>query len=192
VTSAPTAGVFPMVSATEAQDFAVLFEAVPIGAGQTATLFSTRIDDNNLFKITTTATAVGAVLRKSSTDNAASVALTHAADTKFQVIVVKSALGISVKCRTYSGAAWGDWTAWGTNETAGAKAVSPIGTTYQIGALNSINQFAANDPLTCIIKLPPKATLAEYQTWIEQELTLRGLIGDDNDDFPYSLPFTLE
>jgi hypothetical protein len=85
-------------------------------------------------------------------------------------------MGISVKCRAYSGGVWGAWTVWGDNETAGAKAASPVGTTYQIGALNSINQFAANDPLTAIIKLPPKATLAEYQAWIEAELTLRGLI----------------
>ena len=172
VTSAPTAGVFPSTG----QDFGLYLECVATAAGQTATLLSTRVDADNLLSVSTTATAIGVNLRKTATDNAASAAYTHTADEKFQVIIVKSAMGISVKAREYSSGAWQAWGAWGNNETAGAKATSPIGTTYQIGAANSLNQFTGNYPETAIIAMPPKATLAEYQTWIEEELTRRGLI----------------
>ena len=172
VVSAPTSGVFPSTG----QDFAVFLERVATAAGQTATLLSTRVDADNLISVSTTATAVGVNLRKTATDNAASAAYTHTAAEKFQAIIVKSAMGISVKVREYSSGAWQAWGAWVNNETAGAKATSPIGTTYQIGALNNLSQFAGNYPRTAIIAMPPKATLAEYQAWIEAELTLRGLI----------------
>jgi hypothetical protein len=172
VVSASTSGVFPSTG----QDFAVFLERVTTAAGQTATLLSTRVDADNLFYVAATATMVGAVLRKTATDNAASAFYTHAAATKFQTIAIKTAMGMAVKCREYSGGVWGAWTAWGVLETAGAKATSPIGTTYQIGAANSLNQFTGNYPETAIIAMPPKATLAEYQAWIEAELTLRGLI----------------
>ena len=134
VNSAPTDKVFPSTG----QDFAIFIEQVATSAGQTATLFSTRVDADNLFSISTTATAIGANLRKIATDNASSASYTHAADEKFQAIVIKSAMGISVKARAYSGGIWGAWSAWGDNETAGAKAASPIGATYQIGALEGI------------------------------------------------------
>jgi hypothetical protein len=172
VVSASTSGVFPSTG----QDFSLFLERVATAAGQTATLLSTRVDADNLISVSTTATAVGVNLRKTATDNAASAAYTHTAAEKFQAIIVKSAMGISVKVREYSSGAWQAWGAWVNNETAGAKATSPIGTTYQIGALNNLSQFAGNYPRTAIIAMPPKATLAEYQAWIEQELTLRGLI----------------
>ena len=172
VVSASTSGVFPSTG----QDFSLFLERVATAAGQTATLLSTRVDADNLISVSTTATAVGVNLRKTATDNAASAAYTHTAAEKFQAIIVKSAMGISVKVREYSSGAWQAWGAWVNNETAGAKATSPIGTTYQIGALNNLSQFAGNYPRTAIIAMPPKATLAEYQAWIAQELTLRGLI----------------
>ena len=172
VVSASTSGVFPSTG----QDFSLFLERVATAAGQTATLLSTRVDADNLISVSTTATAVGVNLRKTATDNAASAAYTHTAAEKFQAIIVKSAMGISVKVREYSSGAWQAWGAWVNNETSGAKATSPIGTTYQIGALNSLSQFAGNYPRTAIIAMPPKATLADYQTWIETHLTQEGLI----------------
>ena len=59
-------------------------------------------------------------------------------------------MGIMV--REFDGETWGAWSAWATNaDTQNA----PIAATYQIGARNNANHFAANYPFTEIIRLNP-------------------------------------
>jgi len=92
-----------------------------------------------------------------------------------RLLVAQTSKGTFSKIQKFSGGSWSSWTLI-SSETDMAKTQVPIPGAYAIGSFNSTYQFTANYPRTAIIAMPPKATLAEYQTWIEEELTRRGLI----------------
>jgi len=175
VTSAPTP-LHIFDSATTAQNFAIFQRIVPRAAGQTANIFSSRIDDNNLFKVSTTSTQIIATKTIASTATTATATYTHAAATPIDIMVIQSDMGMAIRTRAYSGGTWSAWSAWTETTSTGAKASAKIGSTYQIGALNSASQFSGNYPRAAIIKLKKQATLAEYEAWLIAEMTKRGLI----------------
>jgi hypothetical protein len=191
VPSASTSGVFPSTG----QDFAILLTVNPsnngdaaarymFGAGSgayTLRVYYSALETLRFLQVVPEGTAYsGNTVPQVAGDN-------------IQILAIKTILGLASKTRVYNSGAWQAWSAWAFSDSAAAKANTVVGPTYNIGcAFNGVTHLPGNYPRTAIIAMPPKATLAEYQAWIEAELTRRGLIGDDNDDFPYSLPFTLE
>ena len=175
VVSANTSGVFPSTG----QDFAIFMRVVPdinSPVSSITKLFGVYTNATNFIQIYSSV-AGGIKLSKllASVGSDAGVSSTMIADTPTEILCVQSAMGMSLKFRTFS-VTWSAWSAWSNNITANAKIAAPITTGYQIGALGSTGQYPANYPRTAIISMPPKATLAEYQAWIEEELTRRGLI----------------
>jgi hypothetical protein len=172
VVSASTSGVFPMVSATAAQDFAIFMRVVPKGINARG-IFSSYLNATNYLSISSD--AGGNMISRKLTAGVNDQIITPAVfseDVVSQIIFVLTKSGISVKYKKNSGA----WSSWSILDTETAKLPTVISGTYVIGGRQDIGQFTANYPRTAIIAMPPKATLAEYQAWIEQELTLRGLI----------------
>jgi len=172
VVSASTAGVFP----SSGQDFAVFMRVIPEGSLQAAIttkdLFSTAIDGDNYWEIFIDSASIYQRARVSGVNTLISIGYTHAVGISADILSIRTAMGMAIKVRIGAG----EWSAWTINEAAAAKVAAIIGSTYQVGAKLNISQFAANFSRTAIIAMPPKATLAEYQSWIEDELTLRGLI----------------
>ena len=172
VVSASTSGVFPMVSATAAQDFAIFMRVVPKGINARG-IFSSYLNATNYLSISSD--AGGNMISRKLTAGVNDQIITPAVfseDVVSQIIFVLTKSGISVKYKKNSGA----WSSWSILDTETAKLPTVISGTYVIGGRQDIGQFTANYPRTAIIAMPPKATLAEYQTWIDEELTLRGLI----------------
>ena len=176
VVSASTSGVFPMVSASAAQNFAIYMRVVPDGTEQTGKyLLYSALDPNNRLRISSLATSVILYTYSAGVLTSNSYIYSTQTDEPFEIIALKTDLGMSMLGRYYDGAAWTPW-AVSANETDQAKVACPLDDSYYVGSLEGGAQFTANYPRTAIIAMPPKATLAEYQTWIEGELTLRGLI----------------
>lgn len=72
--------------------------------------------------------------------------------------------GMGISVRKWTGAAWEAWSTWATNaDTQDA----PIAATYQIGARDNSNHFAANYPFTKIIAIPASV---EPQAWLMAQL----------------------
>ena len=174
VPSASTSGVFPSTG----QDFAVFMRVVPEAAEQNVkSIISSRVLSTDEIKLVFFPTKLTAVIRKSGfADTLCDVTYSHNTLVSLQVVYIKTSSGMSLKVRKYSGGVWGAWVGWTSNISTIACEPAPIGDAYYIGSLAGVNQFAANYPLTAIIQMPTKATLAEYQTWVEEELTRRGLI----------------
>jgi len=169
VVSASTSGVFP----SSGQDFAIFMRVVPEAGGQSGKIaLATNSLNNSRVFIEFNATTVLFSKVLSGAFYSVSALYTNVAGTPISVIAMQTQHGETIKVKPEGGV----WSGWLLNNSAGAKLASIISPTYQIGAYNSNLQFAANYPITSIIAMPPKATLAEYQTWIEDELTLRGLI----------------
>ena len=173
VVSASTSGVFPSTG----QDFAIFMRVVPEASGQeNRFLFSIYHNNTNYSALYYASSAQIFTQNNAGATTWTSVAYPQVAGQPFDVIVARTSSGIAIKKRHYTTGAWSSWSAWTQNITVGGKLPSPIAATYRVGSHNSSGQLAANYPRTAIIAMPPKATLAEYQAWIEQELTLRGLI----------------
>jgi hypothetical protein len=171
VVSASTSGVFPSTG----QDFAIFMRVVPTATGQASTatkgLFysGTSSDETHVFVDSLN------IYARSEIANVRiqpAVSYVHTVDTPVDILAIFTKEGISIR-RKLSDV----WSGWVNNTTEQAKTYKPLGSTYTLsGSETNVSQFAANYPRTAIIALPPKATLAEYQTWIENEIALRGLL----------------
>ena len=175
VTSASTSGVFPSTG----QDFAIFMRVVP---------------DNDLMTTPRNLFSIGGVgyyiVISASPSNKPRIAFyinpsaaeaygntLFIKDAPLDIAAIKTMHGMSIKSRIYAAGAWGAWSSWGSVTTEFAKIPSIVSPLYFIGCGSAgTGQSMSNHPRTAIISMPPKATLAEYQAWIETELTLRGLI----------------
>jgi hypothetical protein len=189
---APTAGVFP----SSGQDFAIFMRIVLNTAAQPASQYIFSADTNASNKIRTYLSSTSNIVTIKTIGGVnvsiPAFLLTFSPGNTADIILMQTSAGLVHRHRIFNGAAWGAWSGWTGLTDANSKLPIQLTSTYQIGAYAGLSQYTGNYPRAAIIAMPPKATLAEYQAWIEAELTRRGLIGDDNDDFPYSLPFTLE
>ena len=172
VVSASTSGVFP----SSGQDFAVFMRVVPGATGQGIKYyFSYTKDSSNQFAFLDN-TYRGIIKQISGTAETTYTGLAVQIDVPIEIIMVQTSSGMSHKERRFTGGSWDSWGNWSNNTSVIAKSPVPIASTYAVGVRLSLNQFIGNYPRTAIIAMPPKATLAEYQTWIDEELTRRGLI----------------
>ena len=92
-------------------------------------------------------------------DTDATVNVTHTSGVPLDIIGIRSAtLGMKIAVRSYSAGAWSAWTDGAEVTTVAAKANAIIGTTYQLGALNSVAQFTGNINLFDTLLLPDGIT----------------------------------
>jgi hypothetical protein len=168
--SKPTAVLFPMVSATESQNFGIYARFNLSAVGQVAKLWSSYTDANNYTCLDVTATTVVFNKRLAGTDNPVNRALTHAANVPIDVLAIQTDKGMSIKVRSYSGGVWSAWSAWTDDETASGKLAAKIAATLELGAANSASHMYGNIPLESIIKLGSSVTLAGYKTIAEAEV----------------------
>jgi len=154
------------------QDFAV-FQRLCINSPASAAAdqsFSLYINSANRSRIYRVSGQIALAVNVGGVNTTASSLLaTAGAGDTVELIALKTSGNISIKSRSLGGA-WGDWV-----NLAHTVAI-PLPPTYVIGPHEGATYLTANYPRTAIIAMPPKATLAEYQTWIEAELTRRGLI----------------
>jgi len=145
----PTAG----TALASLNNWAVLTRFRPTAAGQTAVLWGSYTDANNATQIDLAPTTLTFKKRLEGVDYTAQASLTHAADTLYEALLYQHSVhGMGIMVRSWNGSAWSAWSAWATNaDTQNA----PIASTYQIGARNNANHFAANYPFTEIIRLNP-------------------------------------
>jgi len=138
-------------------DFAIYGRVVPKAAGQDAYIASLYIDASNWFAVYATDSGtnirLGKVVAGAAQIVNASGGYTHAANTPFEYLAYQHSVhGMGIAVRSWNGSAWSAWSAWATNANT---ANAPIASTYQIGARNNANHFAANYPFTKIIALNP-------------------------------------
>ena len=133
-------------------NFAIYGRVVPIGRHTSAVLFSTYTNDNNYFNVGISNAVIQPNNRIGGVSNALSLSYVHAAGVPFEYLCYKHGGTMGISVRSWNGSAWSAWSAWATNaDTQNA----PIASTYQIGARNNANHFAANYPFTKIIALNP-------------------------------------
>jgi len=166
----PTTGLFPMTSATEAQNFGIYMRVIPKAAGQVAKLLASYTDANNCTCLDVTGTTIVFNKRLAGTDVAINRSITHAVGVPIDVLAIQTNMGMSIKVRSYSGGAWSAWSAWTNDETANGKLAAKITATLEIGAANSTGHMYGNAPLGSTIKLGNRATLADYQAIAEVEV----------------------
>ena len=174
VVSASTSGVFPSTG----QDFAIFQRVVPGAAGQNSKylFFAGQSVNDNFSILIFVATVTVAKWSGGVSTPLQNFSFTHQRDVPVDFLVIQSSQGVSIKKREYLAGAWTGWSAWLSKTDASGKAPAKTSGTYFISGHSSGYQFCGNNPRTAIIAMPPKATLAEYQTWIDEELTRRGLI----------------
>jgi len=165
----PTAG----TALESGNNFAIYGRVVPKAGGQGGVYsFGTYLDTNNRTEFYQGATGTIAGIYKTvagATVNAAT-AYTHAANTPFEYLLYQHSVhGMGIVVRSWNGSAWSAWSAWATNANT---ANAPIASTYQIGARNNSNHFAANYPFTTVIAIPPNAN---PQTWLMDALSAMGI-----------------
>lgn len=147
----PTAG----TALQNGNDFAIYGRVVPKAAGQTIRyLVSVEVDVDNRTHVYTQNTVVNLFKRTAGvTVVNIGTGYIHTADTPFEYLVYQHSVhGMGIWVRSWNGSAWSAWSTWATNsDTQNA----PIASTYQIGARNNSDHFAANYPFTKIIALNP-------------------------------------
>ena len=144
-------------------NFAIYGRVVPIGLYTSGVLFSTYTDDNNYFNVGITSAVIRLNNRIGGVTNTLSLSYVHAG-VPFAYLCYKHGGTMGISVRSWNGSAWSAWSAWATNaDTQNA----PIASTYQIGAWNNANHFAANYPFTEIIAIPASV---EPQAWLMAQL----------------------
>lgn len=145
----PTAG----TALAALNNWAILIRFRPTAAGQTAVLWGSYTDANNATQIDLAPTTLTFKKRLEGVDYTAQASLTHAADTLYEALIYQHSVhGMGIRVRSWNGSVWSAWSAWATNANTQN---APIASTYQIGARNNANHFAANYPFTEIIRLNP-------------------------------------
>lgn len=150
-------------------DFAVIGAVIPGAAGQaTKHIVCNYTDANGECGVFVTADAVTLRKRSGGSNTDASATYTHAASVPMQYIAYSSAsLGTGIVVRAYTESAWGDWTAWGTSDAAGAKASAVIAATTRIGSqTDSAGHIYGSMPMTRILRIPTNLSAAALQAWL--------------------------
>ena len=80
--------------------------------------------------------------------------------------------GMLVRTRSYD-STWSAWSAWGTNANTVAATVA---TDLELGSSAGASHFNGNYPMLATMFLPDRASLAEYQTYIENTNNWRGVV----------------
>lgn len=168
----PTAG----TALASGNDFAIYGRVIPEAAGQGDQMLLATYFTNPAVNFTTVQASSGndtvrfrkyingAIVAEPSTSYA------YAANTPFEYLVYQHSVhGMGIVVRSWNGSAWSAWSTWATNPNTQN---APIASTYQIGARNNSNHFAANYPFTEIIKIPASV---EPQAWLMEKLS-RGRI----------------
>jgi hypothetical protein len=161
----PTAG----TALESGNNFAIYGRVIPKAGGQGITrVFSS---GDNTSNITINALDMGIYKTINAVvAGSAPASYTYSAGTPFEYLVYQHSVhGMGIAVRSWNGSVWSAWSAWGTNaDTQNA----PIASTYQIGARNNANHFAANYPFTTVIAIPPNAN---PQTWLMDALSAMGI-----------------
>jgi len=156
-------------------DFAIIQRVIPLAAGQadsnaTKSCLASYTDSNNYLALLFYGADGNALLwskRISGTSHLANLAFAPQKDIPFQIMAYQSAsagMGVAV----YSG---GVYTAWAVKNDADGKSNAVVTTSYEIGARSGNLQFAANYPITQILKIPStKTTAAAIQAWLQEQV----------------------
>lgn len=148
--------------------FGVFFQIIPSYSNQVnASIFGTYANSNNYTSILcSSSNSITVRKRIAGINYDATSPIIYSADIALQGVAILTDKGISIKTRLYSNnsSSWEVWGSWVDNNNT----TSPqIGSTYQIGSLNSINQFAANYQVISAILLQPELDLDEYKAQME-------------------------
>lgn len=148
----PTAG----TALASGNDFAIYGRVVPKAAQSVCWCVTSHVDNNNYYAIGPLISSTALRIRKYIGGSVAAdldVTYTHSANTPFEYLAYQHSVhGMGIAVRSWNGSAWSAWSAWATNANT---TNAPIASTYQIGARNNANHFAANYPFTKIIALNP-------------------------------------
>lgn len=153
IPSFPTAGKIPV------NDFAIRMIVVPRASGQSgAYLFGSYVDSSNYTSLYVQPGSIILRKRVSSVNTDATVTLTNSIGVPIDLVLVSTAAGgMQISARTFS-STWGSFTNGTVNSSSAAKANAQIGSTYQLGALNSIKQFTGNISLFDCVPIPTGIT----------------------------------
>ncbi|MCB5270496.1 MAG: hypothetical protein LHW56_01470, partial [Candidatus Cloacimonetes bacterium] len=158
----PTAG-----TALAAQNnFAIYGRVIPkAGGGTNVKVFSTGFPTMNFIDVGKGAETDFELVKRINSGPYIIAKITpfvEAANTPFEYIAYQHSVhGMGIMVKEDGGA----WSTWATNPNTQD---APIAATYQIGARNNSNHFAANYPFTKIIKIPASV---EPQAWLMDQLS---------------------
>lgn len=157
-TRAGTVNTYPAVGKIPVNDFALRIIVVPRATGQSGVyLFGSYVDASNYTAIIIAPTALTIRKRISGINTDATVSLTHGIEVPIDLVLSMSTVGMQLSARTFS-TTWAAFTDGTLNSTEAAKANAPIGTTYQLGALNGASQFTGNISLFDCVPIPAGTT----------------------------------
>ena len=169
----PTAGLFPMVSATEAQNFGIYMRVIPRATGQSAVYSATtRITDGDHTSIRFAANDIRfrKLISSGSAIDVIAPAYAPQAGVPIDILCLQSSEGMAIKIRNFSSGVWSAWSAWSNLVTASGVLPGKVGSELFIGSFNNGQHLYANYPLFSILKLGNRSTLAEYQAVAEVEV----------------------
>jgi hypothetical protein len=135
----------------------------PFAAGQNASLFSSYVDGSNHVTVDVSDDFTDVRFFKKSGGSflgTVQASYSTAANTQFEYQTYWTDQGTGIRVKELGGS----WTAWATSSNTDE---APIASTAQIGARNDTNHFHANYPQFKTLFLPTKASVAEYQSYIE-------------------------
>lgn len=146
ITRAGCVETFPTLGKIRSNNQAHLQTFVPRATGQSSIyLFGCYTDASNYTAIIVDPTVITYRKRTAGVNTDATVSIAHTKDVPLQICRVGSSLaGMQIAARQYTGGAWSAWTDGTAVTTTAAKANAIIGSTYQIGALNSLGQPSGN------------------------------------------------
>lgn len=149
-------------------DFAVIQRCIPAAVQDAKHLLSSYTDASNELSLILSTSAVTFRKRAGGTSTDTAVTYTHVAATLFEVIAYSTTvLGTGIALRSCNGTIWSDWSAWTTNDAAGAKANAVFASTVLIGTqTTSAGHCAATFPMTRLLRIPTNLNASALQAWL--------------------------
>lgn len=158
LTCAGTVLSYPTLGKIRSNNMAFRLLVVPRASGQVDTrVFSCALSPGSI-SLHLLPTSLRFMYNNLTVFSEAVVAYTHLKDIPFEVIGIKSSnYGMIIAVRYYSGS-WSEWINGPGVTTVDAKSNYPIGASYQIGSLSSVNQFTGNISELDILFIPDGIT----------------------------------
>lgn len=164
ISRAGTVASYPTSGVIRDNNMAFRMVVVPRASGQSEVYaFSSYSSSNDYCILYVHPSTIWVAIRKSGVATTQNISYTHAKDVPIEIIVFYSSVGMRIAVRSYSGGAWSAWSIGSLNSTTEAKSSVPISSTFQLGALNSANQFYGNILEFEPLMIPPGT--ANPMTW---------------------------
>lgn len=169
LTRAGTVLTYPTAGKIRSNNMAMRKLIIPKATGQSGVYaYGTYLDANNYTALLISPTSLTLRKRVAGVDTDATVSITHTSGVPLDIIGIRSAtFGMKIAVRSYSAGVWSAWTDGAAVTTVAAKANAIIGTTYQLGALNSVAQFTGNINLFDTLFIPDG--IADPLAWAKSQ-----------------------